>query len=97
MINISELLEKEKKELLNIIDIRDKYQYNLDHIQNAKNIPMLYLLTSPEQYLNKNEIYYIYCQYGTSSKLATSKLNALGYKTINIEGGYNAYKLIKSN
>lgn len=96
-ISISELLEKSKNESLNIIDIRSDSQYRLGHIPNSKNIPQNYLLLSPEYYLNKTDIYYIYCQYGTSSKYTVEKLNLLGYKTINITGGYNTYQMMKSN
>lgn len=96
-INITELLDKQKTLTdLNIIDIRSKYQYDLGHILKAKNIPQEYLLISPERYLNKNRLYYIYCQYGVSSKAVADRLNTLGYKTISINGGYNSYKMLKS-
>lgn len=95
-INIAALIERQKKSRLNIIDIRNKYQYDLDHIDTAINIPEKYLLSNPKYYLNKNELYYIYCQYGTSSQNVTYKLNSLGYKTISINGGYNSYRMFKS-
>ncbi len=93
-INISELLEKEKKEPINIIDIRDNYQYNLGHIDSSKNIPTSYLLANPNQYLNKNGIYYIYCEYGNTSRFVADRLNSLGYQVISIMGGFSAYRKI---
>ena len=57
-ISIKELL---KMNNINIIDIRDNYSYNEGHIKNAKNIPYYSLLSNHSIYLNKNEIYYLYC------------------------------------
>lgn len=94
-INIPELLEKGKKEAMNIIDIRDNYQYNLGHIDDSQNIPTNYLLTNPAQYLNKKDIYYIYCEYGNTSRYVVNQLNRLGYKTISIAGGYSTYQKMK--
>ena len=79
---------------LNIIDIRDNYLYNMDSLPNAKNIPMNFLITNPDNYLNKEEEYYIYCNRGINSKKACEVLNNLGYKVINLSGGFERYKLL---
>lgn len=91
-ITIKELLDNNKYQKINIIDIRNKYDYNLGHIKNAKNIPSNNLLAMPEYYLNKNESYYIYCQYGNLSKNVVNSLKNKGYQVINVIGGYNSYK-----
>ncbi len=75
-----------------IIDIRDNYQYNLGSIPTAKNVPMNFLLTNTELYLNHYDTYYIYCEYGKTSSSACRKLKAKGYSVIDIIGGYNEYK-----
>ena len=75
----------------NLIDIRDKYEYMLGHIDKAINIPMNYLYMNPENYLNKEKKYYLYCDYGTKSRKLSSFLNDLGYKTISLIGGYEKY------
>lgn len=80
---------------LNIIDIRDGYLYNIGNIPGSKNIPMNFLLMNPENYLNKDEIYYLYCSYGINSKKACLKLTSMGYNVFNIKGGYNLYKVNK--
>lgn len=76
-----------------IIDVRDKYKYNIGHIANSINIDSIELISNPSKYLNKNQKYYIYCQTGHTSKMIVEKLNSLGYNTVNIEGGYNLYKV----
>ncbi|MDD6878874.1 MAG: rhodanese-like domain-containing protein [bacterium] len=77
-----------------IIDIRDNYEYNLGNIPTSKNIPKNFLVTNPNLYLNQEDTYYVYCQYGNSSGKVCNKLNEQGYKVINVLGGYNEYKNI---
>ena len=38
---------------INIIDIRDNYLYKLGSIPTSKNIPANFLITNPDNYLNK--------------------------------------------
>ena len=78
-----------------IIDIRDKYKYINGHLDDAVNIMESNLIYNHNKYLNKNTIYYIYCDYGNRSKYVVSYLNSLGYNCVNIEGGYNNYLLEK--
>ena len=76
---------------VNIIDIRDKYLYDLGSIPTSRNIPMNFLITNPSDYLNKGNKYYIYCQYGFLSPKVCYKLNKMGYDATNVLGGYNDY------
>lgn len=76
-----------------IIDIRDKSKYLNSHIDGAINISYMDLLLNHKRYLEKDKIYYIYCDSGVRSKSLVEKLNNLGYHTINIDGGYNNYLL----
>ena len=75
-----------------IIDIRDNYKYSLGNIPTSKNIPANFLLTNPDNYLNKEDIYYIYCDFGNTSARVCDALKRKGYKVVNILGGYNEYK-----
>ena len=81
----------------NIIDIRSRDKYNINHIPGAINIESLELLNNPNRYLDKNNIYYLYCTSGYTSSMVVNKLNMLGYNTVNIEGGFNNYLLRKRN
>ena len=76
----------------NIIDIRDNYSYSLGHIPNAKNIAYYNLLSNFSHYLNKNEIYYLYCDYGKQSEEISNRLNLFGYHTFYIKEGYLDFK-----
>ena len=75
----------------NLIDIRDKYEYVLNHINNAINIPYTYLLMMPENYLDKNKKYYLYCDSGNKSRKLCEYLNEQGFNTVDLIGGYNSY------
>ncbi len=77
----------------NIIDIRSRQKYSDNHISGAINIEYNILINDPSKYLNKNNIYYLYCQRGLTSKMVSQMLNALGYKTYSIIGGYETYLL----
>lgn len=80
---------------INIIDIRSIQSYNNNHIPSARNIPLEKLITQPEQYLNKIDKYYIYCQKGLSSESVCSILSKVGYNVISIDGGYESWILYK--
>lgn len=76
---------------IDLIDIREKYEYANGSIKSAKNIPMGDLLNDPEKYLNKNKEYYIMCQSGGRSARATSILSRQGFDVINVAGGMGSY------
>ena len=75
----------------NLIDIRDKYEYILSHITDAINIPYTYLLMMPDNYLDKDKKYYLYCDSSSKSRKLCEYLNEQGFKTVDLIGGYNAY------
>lgn len=90
-IDTYELIDLLNSKSVNLIDIRDNYIYSKGTIKNAKNIPTNSLITNPEIYLNKNEYYYIFCNYGTTSRSLCDYLSRQGFKVINIIGGYHSY------
>ncbi|HIT89510.1 MAG TPA: rhodanese-like domain-containing protein [Candidatus Merdenecus merdavium] len=74
-----------------IIDIREPFEYNSGSLKTAKNIPMGHLLASPKKYLINDKTYYIMCQSGARSARATKALTKQGYNVINVAGGMGAY------
>ena len=56
-----------------IIDIQDKYYYNIYHLNGAINIPYDELMNNYRYHLNKNTEYLIYCKSGVAV------LSYLGY------------------
>ena len=78
---------------IHVIDIRNIEKYNNKHIPGAINIPSEKLLLHPEQYLDKDTRYYIYCQKGISSYKICQMLSNQEYKVTNINGGYESWIL----
>lgn len=75
-----------------LIDIREYYEFMTGSIRTAKNIPMNQLLSQPAYYLERSKTYYIMCQSGMRSKRAVNELQKLGYQVIDVKGGMGAYK-----
>lgn len=78
---------------INIIDIRSIQSYNNNHIPTSINVPFEKLIIEPSKYLNSLNKYFIYCRCGITSKKACQILSNLGYKVVNIDGGYENWIL----
>lgn len=76
---------------VNLIDIREPYEYKAKALKNSKNIPMGDILGNPSKYLVKNKKYYIMCQSGGRSSRATNALSKEGYDIVNVSGGIGSY------
>jgi len=80
-----------KKGRINIIDIREKGEYQAGHIPGAKNIPMRNLLEQPEKFLDKETEYHVVCQSGSRSRRVSGKLSKLGFRIVNVSNGTMSY------
>lgn len=80
-----------------LIDIREPYEYKRGSLRTAKNIPMGNLLASPEKYLAKDKTYYIMCQSGGRSGRTARALTKQGFKVIDVVGGMGSYVGTKRN
>lgn len=76
---------------INLIDIREVYEYEEGTLKTAINIPMGKILEYPEEYLNKDEKYYIMCRSGARSLNTCLALKKEGYQVINVAGGIIRY------
>ncbi|MBU3713374.1 MAG: MBL fold metallo-hydrolase [Ferruginibacter sp.] len=89
-ISASQFAEEYKTGNRNIIDIRRQTEFNTDHIVDAKNLPLENInewITN----INPEEHFYIHCAGGYRSMIASSILEARGYRNFSeIEGGYKA-------
>lgn len=96
-------LKKDKSQVINVndidsfigkvelIDIREPFEYKFGSLKTAKNIPMGNLLNAPDKYLIKNKTYYIICESGSRSSMATRVLTKQGYNVIDVAGGIGSY------
>lgn len=76
---------------VDLIDIREPYEYKNGTLKTAKNIPMGSLLSAPDNFLKKDKTYYIMCQSGGRSSRACSILNKQGFDVVNVAGGMGSY------
>jgi rhodanese-related sulfurtransferase len=90
-ISVHDLNDKIGK--INLIDIRESYEYNEGHVPTAENIPMGDIINYPDDYLDKDKEYYIICQSGARSSSVCKQLYDQGYKVINVSGGTGSYLL----
>jgi rhodanese-related sulfurtransferase len=75
-----------------IIDVREKYEFNSEHIANSINFPLSKLRTEYKSIPNNKKILLV-CKSGARSRNALSFLKDQGYDDlINLKGGLDAWK-----
>ncbi len=88
-IDVNQIKEFRDKQ---IIDVREKSEYDNYHIEGTRNIPLMGLLQNSSQFLKKECTYYIMCHSGSRSAHAVQFLEKQGYDVINLAGGITSYK-----
>lgn len=88
-VDVNELEELFGK--INLIDIREPYEYKSGHLPTAKNIPMNTIIADAEKYLDKSREYHIICQSGGRSSRTCGILRDKGFNVINVSGGTGKY------
>lgn len=88
MNDLEQIMSKGK---VNIIDVREKEEFNNGHILGATLIPLSNLQENINKF-NRNETYYIVCQSGNRSGMVSQYLDKQGFNVVNVLGGMGAYK-----
>lgn len=82
-----------------ILDVRTPQEFAQGHITNAHNLDWL----DPQAFkagakdLPKSSTIYLYCQSGRRSAAASEYLSGLGYKVVDLNGGYMAWSRYASS
>jgi rhodanese-related sulfurtransferase len=76
---------------IELIDIREPYEFAGGSIETAKNIPMDTLINAADKHMDKENTYYIMCQSGGRSRMTVNLLTKLGYHVIDVTGGMGSY------
>lgn len=78
-----------------LVDVRTPAEYEQGHLKKSVNINWFDTdFAKKFDAIDKNKTIYVYCKVGGRSAKAQQKLSALGFKNvINLEGGYDAYKM----
>lgn len=86
MPEFDELVRKNDK--LEILDVREKTEFESGHISNAKSLPLSEFPIS----LDKETTYYVICHSGGRSSRACEQLSTEGYDVVNVLGGMSAWR-----
>lgn len=79
-------------EVVDVLDVRKESEYYSQHIKGSVNFPLDFIYRNLGE-LDTEKEYYIHCQGGYRSLIATSILMANGFKeVINIQGGFKEIK-----
>lgn len=82
-----ELMTLRQKKEIQILDVRELFEYNICHIPGSTLFPLNTLIHNYKTALDKNTTYYILCHTGQRSYYITDFLTKNGYSAINILGG----------
>ena len=76
---------------VNIIDVREPYEYEISRLPGSKLIPLGQLMDHVNE-LDSSKEYVVHCRSGARSAKAIRQLQSLGFKKLkNLNGGINAY------
>ncbi len=73
-----------------LIDVRAMENFKVGTIPNAINIPVGEVLIKSKD-LDQTKKYYLFCNSGHKSQIATNILTQNGFEAYNIVGGYTTY------
>ncbi len=74
-----------------ILDVREKWEYDICHIENSVHIPMGQI-TEKKDGLSQNDMIIVVCHHGVRSRMVAKYLDANGFTNIiNLAGGVDAW------
>ena len=79
------------REEVQIVDVREPYEWTAGRIENAVHIPLNDLMAGGGEF-EKDAPVVAVCRSGNRSELATMMLQARGYEAYNLAGGMEAWE-----
>lgn len=89
-ISMQDFLTEYQTGSLNIIDLRDESAFQDFHLVGAQSLPSTEIPNALDE-LDRNVTYYLVCDEGRQSDVISMFLNKLGYHTVRVIGGMQAY------
>ena len=90
-IAFDEFYQLYQNEQLSLVDVREVEEFEMLHLEGARNLPLSQLADTYEQ-LDKDQLYYVICKSGMRSARACQFLAEQGYDVINVQGGMTAFE-----
>lgn len=76
-----------------IVDVRDKEEFEINHIANAINIPLTEVRNRMSE-LPKDKTIHLYCQAGIRGYVTSRILTQHGFHVKNLDGGFKTYQCV---
>ena len=77
---------------LQIVDVREPWEYARDHIPNATLTPLGQIIAKPQDVIKSDNVIFV-CEVGQRSAVAAEMAAALGMQHVfNLEGGMQAWR-----
>lgn len=75
-----------------VVDVREPWEYEKDHIAGSKLIPLAKIISSPASQITQDHVIFV-CEVGQRSGVAAELAASLGYENLyNLEGGMSAWR-----
>lgn len=75
-----------------LLDVRTEEEYRSGHIGGSRNIPVEKIDNAKNLLHDLNAPIFVYCQSGSRSRQAVSKLKKMGYTDVKNIGGIDTYQ-----
>ena len=90
-IHITDFSQNDAKNAI-LMDVRTPEEYDAGHLDQAININWYDANFQDQVYeLDRKKTIYVYCKKGGRSAKAAQMLDSLGYKAVDLLGGYDAF------
>ena len=77
---------------LQVVDVREQWEYARDHIPQATLVPLGQIIARPQEAITTDDVLFV-CEVGQRSAVAAEMAAALGMKHVyNLEGGMQAWR-----
>ena len=92
-VDAAQFAEIIKSDSVVLVDVRTAEEYAAGHIPNAKNVDVLKSdFKDRVETVSKNKEIAVYCRAGKRSLMAANTLAKMGYKVINLRGGWKEWQ-----
>lgn len=75
-----------------VVDVREPWEYEKDHIAGAQLIPLARIISGPANHIKQDQVVFV-CEVGQRSGVAAEVAASLGFENLyNLEGGMSAWR-----
>ena len=83
--------ERHEAEKIQLIDVREDYEYEAGHIAGARHIELPFVATQADT-IDRDKPVVFYCRVGSRSSMAAGAFSRAGYEAYSMDGGLVAWE-----